>query len=136
MTADENRIYISDFCTLYVLNGEDYAIIGKWKIGDDLSSDICGIATDEKRAYCSIRNGRIITVDKRAFGRNEYIVSDASMWSLKIYNNYLLCGTVTGQLLLLDRETMTVVIRLTLGKQNVRSLYINGARYSPKIKDK
>lgn len=136
MTADENRIYISDFCTLYVLNREDYEVIGKWKIGEDLSSDICGMATDEKRVYCSIRNGRIITVDKSTFKRNEYVISDASMWSLKIFNHYLLCGTVNGQLLLLDRETMTVVKRLILGKQNVRSLYVSGAALYAACQDK
>lgn len=136
LTADENRIYISDFCTLYVLNQEDYELIGKWKIGEDLSSDICGMVTDEKKVYCSIRNGRIITVDKSSFGRNEYIIFDASMWSLKIFNNYLLCGTVDGQLLLLDKETMSVVKKLILSKQNVRSLYINGAMLYAACQDK
>lgn len=126
MAADENRIYISDFCTLYVLNREDYEIIGKWKMGEDLSSDICGLAVDEKKIYCSIRNGNIITVDKSSFGKDEHIVTDASMWSLKVYDNCLLCGTVDGQLLLLDRNTMSVEKKLLLSKQNVRSLYVNG----------
>lgn len=136
MTADDNRIYISDFCTLYVLNREDYEMIGKWKIGENLSSDICGMVTDEKRVYCSIRNGRIITVDKSSFGRNEYTISDASMWRLKIFNHYLLCGTVDGQLLLLDKETMSVEKKLILGKQNVRSLYGNGAMLYAACQDK
>lgn len=126
MAADENRIYISDFCTLYVLNGEDFEIIGKWKIGEDLSSDICGLAVDEKKVYCSVRNGGIITFDKISFGKNEYMVSDASMWSVKIYNDSLLCGTVDGQLLLLDKKTMSVEKRLILSKHNLRSLYVNG----------
>lgn len=136
MVADEKRIYISDFCTLYALNREDYEIIGKWKIGEDLSSDICGMVIDEKKVYCSIRNGRIITVDKSFFVRSEYVVSDASMWSLKIFNNYLLCGTVNGQLLLLDKETMLVEKKLILSKQNVRSLYINGTILYAACQDK
>ncbi|MBD5115602.1 MAG: WD40 repeat domain-containing protein [Ruminococcaceae bacterium] len=136
MAADENRIYISDFCTLYVLNGEDYEILGKWKIGEDLSSDICGMVTDEKKIYCSIRNGRIITVDKSFYDRNEYIVSDASMWSLKIFNNCLLCGTVDGQLLLLNKETMAVEKKLTLSKHNIRSLYVNGTILYAACQDK
>lgn len=127
MAADENRIYISDFCTLYVLNREDYEIVGKWKMGEDLSSDICGLAVDEKKIYCSIRNGNIITVDKSSFVKDEHIVANASMWSLKVYDNCLLCGTVDGQLLLLNRNTMSVEKRLILSKQNVRSLYVNGA---------
>lgn len=136
MAADENRIYISDFCTLSILNREDYEMIGKWKIGEDLSSDICGMVIDEKRVYCSIRNGRIITVDKSFFSRNESIVSNASMWSLKIFNNYLLCGTVNGQLLLLDKETLSVEKKLILSKQNVRSLYVNGTILYAACQDK
>lgn len=126
LVADENQIFISDFCTLYILNEDDYEIVGKWKLGEDLSSDICGMTVDKKRVYCSIRNGRLITVDRNSFEQNEYSVSASSMWSLKIYDSYLLCGTVDGQLLLLDRETLSVKKKLILGKQNIRSLYTNG----------
>ncbi len=125
LVADEKQIFISDFCTLYILNEDNYEIVGKWKLGEDLSSDICGMTADEKRVYCSIRNGKLITVDRNSFAQNEYSVSASSMWSLKIYDNYLLCGTVDGQLLLLDRETISVEKNLILGKQNIRSLYVN-----------
>lgn len=136
ITADENQIYISDFCTLYILSREDYEIIGKWKIGEDLSSDICGMTVDEKRIYCSIRNGRIITVDKISFDKHEYVISDASMWSLKIFDHYLLCGTVDGQLLLLDRNTMLSEKKLILSKQNIRSLCVNGTTLYAACQDK
>lgn len=126
LVADEKQIFISDFCTLYVLNENDYEIVGKWKLGEDLSSDICGMTADEKRIYCSIRNGRLITVDRNSFEKKEYSVSASSMWSLKTYDSWLLCGTVDGQLLLLNRETMSVEEKLILGKQNIRSLYVNG----------
>lgn len=134
--ADENRIYISDFCTLYVLGREDYEIIGKWKIGEDLSTDICGMTVDEKRIYCSIRNGKIIAVDKSSFDKHEYVISGASMWSLKIFDHYLLCGTVDGQLLLLDRDTMLSEKKLDLSKQNIRSLYVNGTTLYAACQDK
>lgn len=107
------------------MNGDDYEIIGKWKLGEDLSSDICGLTADEKKIYCSIRNGRLITVDRSSYTRKEYSVSASSMWSLKTYDRYLLCGTVDGQLLLLDRETMSIKKKLILSKQNIRSLYVN-----------
>lgn len=136
MTADENQIYISDFCTLYVLGREDFELIGKWKIGEDLSSDICGMTVDEKRIYCSIRNGRIITVDKSSFDRHEYFISDASMWSLKIFDHYLLCGTVDGQLLLLDRNTMLSEKKLMVSKQNIRNLYVSGTTLYAACQDK
>lgn len=126
LVADEKQVFISDFCTLYILNEDDYEIIGKWKLGEDLSSDICGMTADEKRVYCSIRNGKLITVDRNSFAGKEYSVSASSMWSLKTYDSCLLCGTVDGQLLLLERETMSVEKKLILGKQNIRSLYVDG----------
>ncbi len=126
LIADENRIFISDFCTLYILNEEDFEVIGKWKIGEDLSSDICGMTADENKIYCSVRNGKIVAVDKCSFEKKEYTVSNASMWSLKIYGNKLLCGTVDGQLLQLEREKMSIKKKLILSKQNIRCLYLSG----------
>lgn len=125
MCTDNGQIFISDFCTLYAFSQERYELLGKWQLGEDLSSDICGMTLDQNTVYCSIRNGKLITVDRTSFLRQEYIVSDKSMWSLKIYDSYLLCGTVDGQLLLLDRETLTVQKRLLLGRQNIRSLFVS-----------
>lgn len=125
MLADNGQIFISDFCTLYAFRQDNFELLGKWQLGEDLSSDICGMALDKNTVYCSIRNGKLVTVERNSFQRQEYIVSDSSMWSLKIYGRYLLCGTVDGQLLLLDKDTMAVQKRLRLGKQNIRSLYID-----------
>lgn len=125
MLADNGQIFISDFCTLYAFRQDSFELLGKWQLGEDLRSDICGMAVDKNTVYCSIRNGKLITMKRDSFQRQEYVVSDSSMWSLKIYGRYLLCGTVDGQLLLLDKETMAVQKRLRLGKQNIRSLYID-----------
>ena len=59
LIADDEHIYIYDFCTLYVLNKKSYELLGKWRLGHDLSSDICGIAVDDDAVYCSIRNVKI-----------------------------------------------------------------------------
>lgn len=136
LIADEKRVFISDFCTLYILNEKDFEVIGKWKIGEDLSSDICGMTVDEDKIYCSVRNGKIVTVDKCSFTQNEYTVSNASMWSLKVYDNYLLCGTVDGQLPVLCRDTMVIEKKLGLSKQNIRSLYVNGTVLYAACQDK
>lgn len=126
MLADNGVLFISDFCTLYAFLLGSYELLGKWQLGEDLSSDICGMAVDQNRVYCSIRNGKLVTVERNSFRRQEYVVSDSSMWSLRIYNSYLLCGTVDGQLLLLDKESLVVQKRLCLGKQNIRSLFVDG----------
>ncbi len=126
LIADENEIFIYDFCTLYILNQKDYEPVGKWQLGDDLSSDICGIAADQDTVYCSIRNGKIITLDRKSYQVKEFSVSESSMWSVKTFDAYLVCGTVDGRLLLLDRSTLSVVKELVLGKKNIGSLYLDG----------
>ena len=117
LIADEGQIFIYDFCTLYILNQKDYELVGKWQLGDDLSSDICGIAADQDTVYCSIRNGKIITFDRQSYQLKEFPVSESSMWSVKIYDAYLVCGTVDGKVLLLDRTTLAAEKELVLEKK-------------------
>ncbi len=127
LIADDKRIFVYDFCTLYILNQKNYELLGKWQLGNDLSSDICGIAVDNDNVYCSIRNGKIIILDKRSYLLKEIIVSESSMWSIKIYDKYMICGTVNGELLLLDKSTLSTQKKLVLGKKNIGSLCIDGA---------
>ncbi len=126
LIADDGQIFIYDFCTLYVLSQKDYELLGKWQLGSDLSSDICGIAVDKDTIYCSIRNGKMITVDRHSYLIKEFVVSENSMWSIKTYGQHLICGTVDGKLLLLDKSTLSIEKALVLGKKNIGSLYIDG----------
>lgn len=125
LTADNEQIFIYDFCTLYVLSQKDYELIGKWQLGTDLSSDICGIAIDRDTIYCSIRNGKIITLDRQSYQVKEFTVSESSMWSIQTYHSYLVCGTVDGKLLRLDKTTLSIEKELVLGKKNIGSLYMD-----------
>lgn len=126
LISDDKQIVVYDFCTLYVFSQNDYALVGKWQLGNDLSSDICGIAADKDTIYCSIRNGKMITLDRRSHLLKEFIVSESSMWSIKAYDQYMICGTVDGKLLLLDKSTFSIEKELVLGKKNIGSLYIDG----------
>lgn len=126
LIADDEQIFVYDFCTLYVLSQKNYELLGKWQLGNDLSSDICGIAVDNDIVYCSIRNGKIITLDKQSYLIKEFIVSESSMWSIKTYDKYMVGGTVDGELLLLDKSTLSIEKKLVLGKKNIGSLYIDG----------
>lgn len=110
----------------YVFSQKNYELLGKWQLGNDLSSDICGMAVDKDTIYCSIRNGKIITIDRQSYLIKEFNVSDSSMWSIKTYHKYLVCGTVDGKLLLLDKTTLSIEKTLVLGKKNIGSLYIDG----------
>ncbi|MCH5263113.1 MAG: hypothetical protein J1F42_09380 [Lachnospiraceae bacterium] len=126
LIADDEQIFIYDFCMFYIFSQQDYELLGKWKLGSDLSSDICGLAVDQDTIYCSIRNGKIITVDRQSHLIKEFIVADSSMWSINTYDKYLVCGTVDGKLLLLDKSTLSIERTLVLGKKNIGSLYIDG----------
>ncbi len=126
LIADDQQIYVYDFCTLYVFRRQDYELLGKWQLGNDLSSDLCGIAVDHDTVYCSIRNGKIMTLDKQTNEIKEYAVSESSMWSIEPCGPYLLCGTVDGKLLRLDRSTLSIDKMLVLGKKNIGSLLIHG----------
>lgn len=125
LIADNRSIFIYDFCMLYIFNQKDYELVGRWQLGKDLTSDICGIYADNNTVYCSMRNGRIITVDRQSHERREHNITDSSMWSLKEYGNYLVAGTVNGQLLLVNKATFAIEKRISLGAQNIRSFWID-----------
>lgn len=126
LIADDGQLIIYDFCTLYVFCQKDYELIGRWQLGDDLRSDICGMAADRDTVYCSIRNGKIITLNRQSHLVKEHTVCESSMWSVKIYGPYLVCGTVDGKLLLLDKSTLSPEKELVLGRKNIGSLYVDG----------
>lgn len=136
LCANNGQIFISDFCTLYAFRQDNYELLDKWQLGENLSSDICGITADEDTVYCSIRNGKLVTVNRASFQHREYVISDSSMWNMKVYGRYLLCGSVDGQLLMLDKEMMTVQKRIYLGKQNIRSLFIDNQTLYAASQDK
>ncbi len=126
LIADDEQVFIYDFCTLYVLRRSDFEPLGQWQLGDDLSSDICALAVDQDAIYCSIRNGGMITLDRRSYEKREAQVLQSSMWSVKTYGRRLVCGTVDGRLLLLDKATLSIEGTLELGKKNIGSLHLRG----------
>ncbi len=126
LAAEGGEIFVYDFCTLSVFRQEDYALQKSWKLGNDLSSDICGMAVDENTVYCSIRNGKLVALDWRSGAEKEFPVLGSSMWSLVRYGEGLVCGSVDGKLLLLDKKTMSIEKRMDLGRKNIGSLYRDG----------
>ncbi len=58
--------------------------------------------------------------------KKEFQVFESSMWSIKTYDKYLVCGTVDGKLLLPDKTTFAIERTLVLGKKNIGSLYLSG----------
>jgi hypothetical protein len=52
-----NRIYLRDFCDLYEMNYGNLEIIRSWKLGENLSSDICSETGNKDNIYACIRGG-------------------------------------------------------------------------------
>ncbi|MBE5960569.1 MAG: hypothetical protein E7256_04165 [Lachnospiraceae bacterium] len=125
LIADGGKIFIYDFCMLYIFSQNNYELLRKWQLGTDLSSDICGMMVDKHTIYCSMRNGKIITIDRKSYEIKEFKVADCSMWSIKAYGDYLVCGTVDGEVLILNKTALSVKKKIKLGTQNIRSLYID-----------
>lgn len=126
LIADGGQLFIYDFCTLHIFRQDDFEPLGSWRLGDDLTSDICGMTADDNTVYCSIRNGRLTALDRKSRQMRESQISGSSMWSLKVYGSYLLCGTVDGRLLLIDKDALSVKRELQLGRKNIPSLFIDG----------
>ncbi len=126
LTAQGGEIFVYDFCTLYIFRQEDFEPLCTLKLGEDLSSDICGMAADDGTVYCSIRNGGLTAVDRRTYETREAEISGSSMWSVEIFGPHLVCGTVDGRLLLIGRDSLAIERELALGKKNIASLLIDG----------
>lgn len=126
LTAHGGELFAYDFCMFYIFSRDGYELLGRWRLGEDLRSDICGMAADEDTAYCSIRGGKLAAIDRRSHRMKERQVSGSSMWSLMPYGGHLLCGTVDGRLLRLDKASLDTERELTLGKKNIASLFTDG----------
>ena len=125
LMAHNRQIFIYDFCTLYVLNQSNFDMLCKLQLGTDLTFDICGMLVNERTVYCSMRNGTIIAVDRQSFEQREVAVSESSIWCIKEYKEQLVCGTVDGKVLLLNRETLSIEKMLEISRQNVKCMYID-----------
>lgn len=106
--SDNNQLIIKDFCMLYILNKSDYSVIQSLRLGTDLSSDICGLTSDENYIYAAIRNGKITVIDKKSFNTKVYEISDNSIWDMQNYKDYLVSVTVGGKLLITDKNEMKI----------------------------
>ena len=59
----DNKVYIRDFCDLYEIDCKTLEIKRIWKLGENLSSDICSAICNNNRVYACIRGGKIIVID-------------------------------------------------------------------------
>lgn len=125
---NSRKIVVSDFCTLHLFSKETFERENEIKIGNDLSSDICSLFSDDEYAYCAIRNGGIAKLKLADFHYEIYPTSNASIWEITGAGSLLICGTVDGHVLIIDKETMQIVKDAAISKKNIKSIHKNGKK--------
>ena len=122
-----NVIAVSDFCTLSVYDADKFEKLFEKELGDDLTSDLCGLSADESALYACIRNGGLVKIALSDFSQSSTVIGNASSWSLAVWEDKLYAGTVDGKLLMLDKNTLKTEATLQVSRQNVKSLYRSGS---------
>lgn len=125
---NSRSIVIADFCTLHSFSRETFERENEIRLGNDLTNDICSLFVDGDTAYCAIRNGGIAKTQLADFTYERYPTSDASIWEISCFDGVLLCGTVDGHILKIDKETMRIVGDVTLSKKNIKSIHQDGSK--------
>jgi len=103
LVCDNKYVYCKDFCTFYILDADSLNTIYQGMLGEDLSSDICGLAFDEKNIYASIRGGYLAIVDKRNYFIEKKPITN-STFIMKLDNDSLYFSA-EGKLLVIDKKT-------------------------------
>lgn len=58
-----DRLYIKAFCDLHEFSIDAFEPLRTWKLGENLSSDINVIRSDDDTIFASIRNGALTAID-------------------------------------------------------------------------
>ena len=117
-------VFLHDFLDFYILDKDSLRVMDKIRLGEDLSSDIGGVITfDDPKVYVGIRNGRIDVLDINTKASKRFTVSDSSFWGSRAAGKYIYAGTVKGELIEIEKETLEVTRKTVLGKKNIYSVY-------------
>ena len=123
----DNFVFLYDFLDLYILNKDDMKLIVSLRLGENLSSDVCGIMWfNSPKAYVKIRNGLIYILDISTNTFDKVQVIDSSFWSDCVAGNRLFVGTVNGELLEIDKDSLNVIRKIQLCKKNIYSIMHEG----------
>jgi hypothetical protein len=125
-------VFIHDFLDLYILSKDDLTVREVLRLGENVSSDVCGVIwVDTSKAYVKIRNGWIYPLDINTNSFDKIQVSDSSFWNQCVTNDFVYAGTVTGELLEIDKKTLRINRKVQLCKKNVYAvLHDDGLLYT------
>lgn len=121
-----DRIFLTDFCDLYILNKDDLQIRDIVRIGGDLSSDIWGGGFRGEKTYIAVRNGKmaVVEIDMKSFVIHE--ICDSSFWDYSVAGNRIFAGTVKGELIEINADNMQIIKKIALCKKNIYGVKLSG----------
>ena len=117
-----DRVFLTNFCDLYILNKSDLQIQDVLRMGADLSSDIWGSEFNAGKAYIALRNGKMALLDIDTKRISIHEISDSSFWDYCVVDNRIYAGTVKGELIEADTDDMRVIRKVELCKKNIYSV--------------
>ena len=129
----DDYIFVPYFRDLHVVAKKDLQLLFTVKLGENVSSDVCGVIDFKyPLAYVNIRNGRIDLLDIITKKSTRIEISDSSNWSRCVLGNRIYYSTTKGELLELDRDTLQVLRSVQLTKKmNIYSVvHFNNMLYT------
>jgi hypothetical protein len=99
-------------------------ILRTWKLGENLSSDICAENDGDDKVYACIRRGKITVIDLENGIFKQYPIFDFSMWNIISYGSEIYVGCVNGELIELNKNNMSIKKRKQIHIKNIYSFLI------------
>ena len=117
-------IFLHDFLDLYILDKNDLKVKESFRLGENLSSDVCGLIWfDFPKAYLNIRNGWIYVLDIQTKDVKKIHVNDSGSWGgFSITDNRIFYPSVKGELIEIDKGTLEIIRKINLCKKNIYSV--------------
>ncbi len=118
----EKYVFLTDFRDLYVLSKDDLHITEVKRLGVDLSSDLGSVRFDTQRAYISIRNGKMAVWDLKTRAASYIVISDSSSWDFCVTGSHIYTGTVNGELIETDANSLQLIRKNKICNKNIYSV--------------
>ena len=118
----EKYVFLTDFCDLYILDKNNLQVSEVMRLGEDLSSDLGVVRFDDRKAYINIRNGKMAVMDIESRAVSKFDISDSSSWEHCVVGSRIYTGTVNGELVETDTNSMQLVRKIGLCKKNIYSM--------------
>ena len=132
-----DRIFLSGFLDLYMLDKSDLQVKKSFKLGENNSSDVGGVLWfDLTKAYIGTRNGWIFILDVDSGNFDRIQICNASFWSCYITENHLFLGTTKGELHELSKSDFQLIRKAQLGRTNIAYMLLHGNSFYTIARDK